>query len=119
MENKPRRRSRKPQTDALVADVNVTSPSMLYAMPAIDRQSELIDEKISQIISLQNGLSANERMLADLNVKIKEYSLQVMELKAENVKLRNSYTNLDYNCKNVYTQLSKVPRFVKWIFNVR
>jgi len=112
MENKPRRRSRKPQVNALVADVSVTSP-------VIDKQSELINEKVSQIISLQNGLSANERMLADLNVKIKEYSLQVMELKAENVKLRNSYTNLDYNCKNVYAQLAKVPKFVKWFFNIR
>ena len=112
MENKPRRRSRKPQADGLVADVTVTSPT-------IDRQSELIDEKISQIISLQNGLSANERMLADLNVKIKEYSLQVMELKAENVKLRNSYTNLDYNCKNVYAQLAKVPKFIKWLYKIK
>ena len=112
MENKPRRRSRKPQVDALVADVSITSP-------VIDKQSELINEKVSQIISLQNGLSANERMLADLNVKIKEYSLQVMELKAENVKLRNSYTNLDYDCKNVYAQLAKVPKFVKWLFNIR
>jgi len=55
MENKPRRRARKPQAETITADVNVTAPSMLYAMPAIDRQSEIIDEKISQIISLQNG----------------------------------------------------------------
>ena len=112
MENKPRRRARKPQVDGLVADVSITSP-------VIDKQSELINEKVSQIISLQNGLSANERMLEELNVKIKDYSKQVMELKADNVKLRNSYTNLDYNCKNVYAQLSKVPKIVKWLFNIR
>jgi hypothetical protein len=112
MENKPRKRPRNPKTEVPVADVNVTTPT-------IDRQSELINEKVSQIISLQNGLSANERMLADLNVKIKEYSLQVMELKAENVKLRNSYTNLDYNCKNVYAQLAKVPKFIKWLYKIK
>jgi chromosome segregation ATPase len=112
MENKPRRRARKPQVDALAADVSVTAPT-------IDRQSELINEKVSQIISLQNGLSANERMLEELNVKIKEYSKQVMELKADNVKLRNSYTNLDYNCKNVYAQLAKVPKFIKWLYKIK
>jgi predicted RNase H-like nuclease (RuvC/YqgF family) len=112
MENKPRRRARKPQVDAPAVDVSITSP-------VIDKQSELINEKVSQIISLQNGLSANERMLDDLNVKIKEYSKQVMELKAENVKLRNSYTNLDYNCKNVYAQLVKVPNFIKWLYKIK
>jgi chromosome segregation ATPase len=112
MENKPRRRSRKPQVDGIVADVSVTAPT-------IDKQSELINEKVSQIISLQNGLNANERMLEELNVKIKEYSKQVMELKADNVKLRNSYTNLDYNCKNVYAQLAKVPKFIKWLYKIK
>jgi dsDNA-specific endonuclease/ATPase MutS2 len=111
MENKPRRRPRNPKTEVPVADVNVTSP-------VVDKHSELIDEKISQIISLQNGLSANERMLEELNVKIKDYSKQVMELKADNVKLRNSYTNLDYNCKNVYAQLAKVPKFIKWLYKI-
>ena len=113
MENKPRRRARKPQAETLTADVNVTPVAV------VDRQSALIDEKISQIISLQNGLSANERMLEELNVKIKDYSKQVMELKAENVRLRNSYTNLDYNCKNVYAQLAKLPKFVKWFYKIK
>jgi predicted nucleic acid-binding Zn-ribbon protein len=111
MENKPRRRSRKPQADGLVADVSVTSPT-------IDRQSELIDEKISQIISLQNGLSANERMLEELNVKIKDYSKQVMELKAENVRIRTLHNNLDYNLKHAYDQLAKVPKFIKMLFKI-
>ena len=113
MENKPRRRARKPQAETLTAAVNVTPVAV------VDRHSELIDEKISQIISLQNGLSANERMLEELNVKIKDYSKQVMELKAENVRLRNLYTNLDFNCKKVYEQLAKVPKFVKWLYNIR
>jgi predicted RNase H-like nuclease (RuvC/YqgF family) len=112
MENKPRRRSRKPQAETTEVIAKV-------AAPVVDRQSELIDEKISQIISLQNGLNANERMLEELNVKIKDYSKQVMELKAENVKLRNSYTNLDYNCKNVYAQLVKVPKLIKWLYNIK
>ena len=112
MENKPRRRARKPQVDGLVADVNVTPVAV------VDRQSQLIDEKISQIISLQNGLSANERMLEELNVKIKEYSKQVMELKAENVRLRNLHINLDNNCKRAYEQLARVPKFVKWLFKI-
>jgi len=111
MENKPRRRSRKPQTDGIIADVSVTSPT-------IDRQSELIDEKISQIISLQNGLSANERMLEELNVKIKDYSKQVMELKAENVRIRTLHNNLDYNLKHAYDQLAKVPKFIKMLFKI-
>ena len=112
MENKPRKRARKPQAETTEVIAKVTAP-------VVDRQSEIIDEKISQIISLQNGLSANERMLEELNVKIKDYSKQVMELKAENVRLRNLYTNLDFNCKNVYAQLAKVPKFVKWLYNIR
>lgn len=112
MENKPRRRARKPKAETTEVIAKV-------AAPVVDRQSEIIDEKISQIISLQNGLSANERMLDELNVKIKEYSKQVMELKAENVRLRNLYTNLDYNCKGVYAQLAKVPNFIKWLYNIK
>ena len=111
MENKPRRRARKPQAETLTADVNVT-------LPVIDKQSELINEKVSQIISLQNGLSANERMLEELNVKIKEYSKQVMELKAENVRLRNLHINLDNNCKRAYEQLARVPKIVKWFYKI-
>jgi len=112
MENKPRRRARKPQVDALVADVSITSP-------VIDKQSELINEKVSQIISLQNGLSANERMLEELNVKIKDYSKQVMELKADNVRIRTLHNNLDYNLKSAYEQLSKLPKIVKWFFKIK
>ena len=113
MENKPRRRARKPQaeTTEVIAKVVAT---------VVDtRHSELIDEKISQIISLQNGLSANERMLDDLNVKIKEYSKQVMELKADNVRIRTLHNNLDYNLKHAYEQLSKLPKIVKWFFKVK
>jgi chromosome segregation ATPase len=112
MENKPRRRARKPQAETLIADVNVTPVAV------VDRHSELIDEKISQIISLQNGLSANERMLEELNVKIKDYSKQVMELKADNVRLRTLHNNLDYNLKHAYEQLAKLPNFVKWIYKI-
>jgi hypothetical protein len=113
MENKPRRRSRKPQAETLTADVNVTPVAV------VDRHSELIDEKISQIISLQNGLSANERMLDELNVKIKDYSKQVMELKADNVRIRTLHNNLDYNLKHAYEQLAKIPNFVKWIYKIK
>ena len=113
MENKPRRRARKPQIET----TEVTAK--LLATPLVDRQSELIDEKISQIISLQNGLSANERMLDELNVKIKDYSKQVMELKADNVRIRTLHNNLDYNLKHAYEQLSKLPKIVKWFFKVK
>ena len=112
MENKPRRRSRKPKVETLAADVNITP------IATVDRQSALIDEKISQIISLQNGLSANERMLEELNVKIKDYCKQVMELKAENVRLRNLHINMDNNCKRAYQQLARVPKIVKWFYKI-
>ena len=112
MENKPRRRARKPQVDAPTADVSVTAP-------VIDKQSALIDEKISHIISLQNGLNANERMLEELNVKIRDYSKQVMELKADNVRIRTLHNNLDYNLKHAYEQLAKIPNFVAWLFKIK
>jgi hypothetical protein len=57
-------------------------------------------------------------MLADLNVKIKDYSKQVMELKADNVRIRTLHNNLDYNLKHAYEQLSKLPKFVKRLFNI-
>ena len=112
MENKPRRRARKPQAET-------TEAISILATPLVDRQSELIDEKISQIISLQNGLSANERMLEELNVKIRDYSKQVMELKADNVRIRTLHNNLDYNLKHAYEQLAKVPNFIKWLFKIK
>ena len=112
MENKPRRRARKPQAET-------TEVTAKVAAPVVDRHSELIDEKISQIISLQNGLSANERMLEELNVKIKDYSKQVMELKADNVRIRTLHNNLDYNLKHAYEQLSKLPKIVKWFFKIK
>jgi hypothetical protein len=112
MENKPRRRARKPQAET-------TEVTAKVAAPVVDRHSELIDEKISQIISLQNGLSANERMLEELNVKIKDYSKQVMELKADNVRIRTLHNNLDYNLKHAYEQLAKIPKFVKWIYKIK
>jgi chromosome segregation ATPase len=104
MENKPKRRSRKPKTE-------VTEPTINH--------SELIDKKVSQIISLQNGLNANERLLEDLNIKIKDYAKQVSDLKYENSQLRMSYTNLKFDAEHVVAQLNKIPSFFKWLFNIR
>jgi len=104
MENKPRRRSRNPKVETTESTIN---------------HSELMDEKVSQIISLQNGLSANERLLGDLNIKIKDYAKQVSELKYENSQLRMSYTNLKFDAETVVAQLKKVPSLVKWLFNIR
>ena len=53
MENNQKRRPRKPKTE-------VTEPTINH--------SELIDKKVSQIISLQNGLNANERLLGAVTV---------------------------------------------------
>ena len=104
MENNQKRRPRKPKTE-------VTEPTINH--------SELMDEKVSQIISLQNGLNANERLLGDLNIKIKDYAKQVAELKYENSQLRMSYTNLKFDAETVVAQLKKVPSLVKWLFNIR
>ena len=104
MENNQKRRSRKPKTE-------VTEPTINH--------SELLDEKVSQIISLQNGLNANERLLGDLNIKIKDYAKQVSELKYENSQLRISYNNLKFDAEHVVEQLNKVPGFFKWLFNIR
>jgi hypothetical protein len=104
MENNQKRRPRKPKTE-------VTEPTINH--------SELLDEKVSQIISLQNGLNANERLLGDLNIKIKDYAKQVSELKYENSQLRMSYTNLKFDAETAVAQLKKVPSLFKWLFNIR
>jgi hypothetical protein len=104
MENNQKRRPRKPKTE-------VTEPTINH--------SELMDEKVSQIISLQNGLNANERLLGDLNIKIKDYAKQVSDLKYENSQLRMSYTNLKFDAEQVIAQLNKIPSLVKWLFNIR
>ena len=104
MENNQKRRPRKPKTE-------VTEPTINH--------SELLDEKVSQIISLQNGLNANERLLGDLNIKIKDYAKQVSDLKYENSQLRMSYTNLKFDAETVVEQLNKIPSLVKWLFNIR
>lgn len=108
MENKPTRKSRKPATADNIKPIS----------PIIGMHSELMNEKISQIVSLQNGLSANEKMLDTLNEKIKEYSKQVMELKADNVRVRTLHNNLDYNCKHAYEQIARLPKFIKWLYNI-
>jgi hypothetical protein len=112
MENKPRRRSRKPK-------VETTESTIVVTQTADAKHSELIDKKVSQIISLQNGLSANERLLGDLNIKIKDYVKQVSDLKYENSQLRISYNNLKFDAETVVAQLNKVPNFFKWLFNIR
>ena len=112
MENKPRRRSRKPK-------VETTESTIVVTQPADAKHSELLDEKVSQIISLQNGLNANERLLEGLNIKIKDYAKQVSDLKYENSQLRISYNNLRFDSQHVVEQLNKVPGFFKWLFNIR
>jgi chromosome segregation ATPase len=104
MENNQKRRPRKPKTEVTESTIN---------------HSELMDEKVSQIISLQNGLNANERLLGDLNIKIKDYAKQVSDLKYENSQLRMSYTNLKFDAETVVAELKKVPGLVKWLFNIR
>jgi hypothetical protein len=115
MENKPRRRSRKPK----VEEVNSNFHTYVAPVNVNAKHSELLDEKVSQIISLQNGLNANERLLEGLNIKIKDYAKQVSDLKYENSQLRMSYTNLKFDAEQVVAQLNKIPSFFKWLFNIR
>ena len=107
MEPKPTRKPR-----------NTGNKPNVQHIPTNSVENDAINEKVSQIISLQNGLSANEKMLDTLNEKIKEYSKQVMELKADNVRVRTLHNNLDYNLKHAYEQLTKLPKFVKWLYNI-
>jgi hypothetical protein len=107
METKPTRKPR-----------NTGSKPNVQHIPTNSVENDAINEKVSQIISLQNGLSANEKMLDTLNEKIKEYSKQVMELKADNVRVRTLHNNLDYNLKHAYEQLAKLPKFIKWLYNI-
>jgi len=108
MENKP---TKKPRNAGNKPNVQHIPTKSLV-------ENDAIDEKVSQIISLQNGLNANERMLDTLNEKIKEYSKQVTELKAENNKINFNYNALNYNYKHANEQLSRVPKFIKWLLNI-
>lgn len=107
METKPTRKPR-----------NTGNKPSVQSGPTNSVENDALNEKVSQIISLQNGLSANEKMLDTLNEKIKEYSKQVMELKADNVRVRTLHNNLDYNLKHAYEQLTKLPKFIKWLYNI-
>ena len=107
MENKPTKKPR-----------NSNNKPNVQCIPTISVENDAINEKISQIISLQNGLSANEKMLDTLNEKIKEYSKQVTELKAENNKIIFNYNALNYKYKHTNEQLSRVPKFIKWLLNI-
>ena len=107
METKPTRKPR-----------NIGNKPNVQHIPTNSVENDALNEKVSQIISLQNGLSANEKMLDILNEKIKEYSKQVIELKEDNVRVRTLHNNLDYNLKHAYEQLAKLPSFVKWIYKI-
>lgn len=79
---------------------------------SFEEHQSLIDQKISQIISLENGLKASETIIKDLNHKISDLRFEVRDLRS---KLGTS----SMNSSMLEKKLNLIPNWVKYLFGVK
>ena len=106
----PKTGNKKPtraKTKQTVSTTEAGSPVMFIT---IEEHNSLMDEKVSQLISLENGLRASEHSLEKANSKISD-------LKHDNNRLRLSLSN-EYTVSSGYlNRLNKIPTWIKKLFN--
>ena len=100
-----RPRRRKPTNNPVKTEAG--NPVMFVT---IEEHNSALDEKISQLISLENGLRASESKLEQAEIKIKE-------LREGNQKLRLSLSNESIAAAGYLNKLSKIPNWIKKLFN--
>ena len=108
--NNPRKDGRrKPQTKKGTNEpkTDAGNPVMFVT---IEEHAKMIDEKTSQLISLENGLRGSES-------KIDELTSTIRELRNSNDKLRRSLTNESVVASGYLTKLSKIPNWIKRLFD--
>jgi archaellum component FlaC len=105
MENKVKENRRKPQPKNETT-TEAGSPVMFVT---IEEHAKMIDEKTSQLISLENGLRGIESEVAKLKATNND-------LRNNNDKLRRSLTNENIISANYLNKLSRIPNWIKKIF---
>ena len=112
MENQiPKTGNRKPARSKNKKAVSTTEAGNPVMFITIEEHNALMDEKVSQLISLENGLRASENSLEKANSKN-------LELKEEIRKLRQTVSNEYLNTSNYMHKLNKIPTWIKKLFNV-
>jgi hypothetical protein len=76
----------------------------------IEEHNAKVDEKNSQLISLENGLRGCEQKITNLEDAVKD-------LKSANQKLRFSLTNESIVSSGYLSKLNKIPTWIKKLFN--
>lgn len=100
---KPTRRNNKQVTSTTEAG----NPVMFVT---IEEHNAKVDEKNSQLISLENGLRGCEQKITNLEDAVKD-------LKSANQKLRFSLTNESIVSSGYLSKLNKIPTWIKKLFN--
>jgi predicted RNase H-like nuclease (RuvC/YqgF family) len=106
MENKVKENRRKPQPKSETT-TEAGSPVMFVT---IEEHTKMIDEKTSQLISLENGLRAIES-------EVEKLKATNSDLRNGNDKLRRSLTNENIIAAGYLNKLSKIPNWIKKIFD--
>jgi CRISPR/Cas system CMR-associated protein Cmr5 small subunit len=108
--NNPRRDGRrKPQTKKVTNETTTEAGSPVMFV-TIEEHTKMIDEKTSQLISLENGLRGSEQTIAN-------FENTVRDLKAANQKLKLSLSNETIVAAGYLNKLSKIPNWIKKLFN--
>ena len=110
MENdKPKtgnRKSTKSKNKPVVPTTEAGSPLIFVT---IEEHEEKLNEKISQIISLENGLRANESLSKSLNA-------QLSAQKFAEGKLKHDIEYAEKQLKRLTDNLNKIPNWIKKLF---
>lgn len=113
MENdKPKTGNRKParsKNKPVVTTVTTTEAGSPLMFVTIEEHEELLNEKISQIISLENGLRANESLSKSLNA-------QLSAQKFAEGKLKHDIEYAEKQLKRLTDNLNKIPTWIKKLF---
>ena len=111
MENQVKK---KPRTRKVVSEkVDMTTEAgnpVLFV--SIEEHQKAIDNKTSQIITLENAVRAAECIVKGLDKKISDLS-------NDNRSVRFNVTALTHEVNNLKTKLDSIPGWVKYLFGVR
>lgn len=110
MENQVKR---KPRTRKVVSEkVNTTEAGSPVLFVSVEEHQRMLDDKNSQIITLENAVNAAEKIVKNLDRKI-------TELSNDNRSVRFNVTSLNHQVDNLKSNLDSIPGWIKYLFGVK